>query len=300
MIDWKNPYSGAAGKWSKGGLHAHTSPASQCGRVKFDRVLEMYEDAGFDFISISDHMTYTCSNSLRKIVTLPGIEWNAKSGHFGNEGRPFANHMGLYSLDPRQLKKTLDAKTPEKTFELINADETLAVLNHPNWLVPHHYPVETIYRYYNKTHGMEIYNALIERHFGDADATMKWDMVLTVKGPYLGFASDDSHLETDIGRAWLMVRANDNRPDSIFSAIKNGRFYCSSGVNIYEIGREGDEIYCVSDKDVHIDLVGEYGKVFAFSKGRARINANNAESAYLRFVLYGPGKTRAWSQPFYR
>lgn len=190
--------------------------------------------------------------------------------------------------------------TSDDAIRALGNNGALVVINHPNWLVPAHYSEAELFGLYRGADGIEIYNALIDRVPGAADATLKWDRILTEKGPILGFSSDDSHLESDIGKAYIMVNVQAANIEDLFSGVASGRFYCSTGVRILGIGRSGDEIYCVSDEDVQIDAIGENGQLFASARHELRCSLRDTDSAYLRFTLYGHAKQQAWSQPFFR
>lgn len=299
MINWNNPYEGLSAKWLRGNLHTHSAPTSPCARVGLSRVLELYEESGYDFLAISDHQHCTVVDTQTKMILLPGIEWNSRV-----EGQEVAtvnyrDHLGVYSYSSIYIEPALNHNQPEKVLAELQGPDTLFIANHPNWLIPHHYSKEELFSLHGLCDGIEIYNAVIDRHPGNADATFKWDRVLTEKGPTLGFASDDSHFERDIGRAWLMVNVEKEDDMGVFKAIKNGRFYCSSGVNINSIGREGDTIFCEADREVLIEAVGEYGLVVKQGIGLLEVARTETDSAYVRFVLYGSGKEMGWSQPFY-
>lgn len=299
MINWNNPYEGLDDIWLKGNLHTHTGECSPCGQVPLNRVLELYEENGYDFLAISDHQHCTQVTLPTEMLLIPGIEWNARTNDQEIQTVNYEDHLGLYSLDPAILQKTPSYLTAAETLRSLQGTESLRIINHPNWLVPHHYTEEELFSLYPLAQGMEIYNAVIERHPGSADATMKWDRLLTDKGPILGFASDDSHLEADIARAWLMV--NVQKPDlsNLFSSIFAGRFYCSTGVIIHDIGVDGDILYCLTDKDVAIDVIGENGRLLASHDREIRFDITSTTSSYIRFALYGSGKQKAWSQPFF-
>lgn len=299
MINWNNPYEGLSNIWLKGNLHAHSAPTSPCARVVLKRVLQLYEENGYDFLAISNHQKCTPVDVSTKLLMLPGIEWNSRV-----EGQEVAtinyrDHLGIYSFDACHIEPSLAHTQQEKILSTLQTQETLLVANHPNWLIPHHYSSEKLFSLYGVCDGIEIYNAVIDRHPGSADATTKWDRLLTEKGPILGFASDDSHFEDDIGKAWLMVNVNQENVASLFVAIKEGRFYCSTGVNIDFIGRHGDELLCKAGPEIYIEAVGEFGVVLNQGFGRLTVSLSAVESAYVRFVLYGSGKELAWTQPFY-
>lgn len=309
MTNWQNPYENPYenwdGQWLKGNLHAHTAPVSPCATISPERVLALYEAKGYDFLSVSDHMRYTAISQPTRLTLIPGLEWNSRTALEDLRQVVFKDHIGLYALDGDLLEQSVRHRTPGQVLQAMADKAVLIVLNHPNWLVPHHYTEEVLLNLYQSNysqsiHGIEIYNAVIENWEGHPEATMKWDRILTDKGPLLGFASDDSHRDADIGKAWIMVNAAGNRPADILAGIRAGRFYCSTGVAIREIGRDGDQVFCRAGRQIEIKAVGNNSRVLAASTGELVINFQETEAAYIRFALYGPGKQMAWSQPFFK
>ncbi len=300
MINWANPYTLDGAFWLKGNLHTHSAPESPCGLVQLDRVLELYEKAEFDFLSISNHQQFTPVTIPTELLLIPGIEWNSRNGNQDKRVVNYEDHLGVYSLDSELLIATVEHERQPDVLEFLTNKDALVIANHPNWLVPQHYSEEHLFGLYDSIDGIEVYNAVIERHPGAPDATMKWDRLLTDKGPLLGFASDDSHLEGDIGKGYLMVNVHEVTIEAILKSISSGHFYCSTGVEISMIGRDQNEIYCVTGDNVTIDVIGENGQLFASSERDISIQMEDMPSKYIRFVLYGPSKQQAWSQPFYR
>ena len=61
---------------------------SGCAEVSLEKSLELYVQAGFDFLAISDHMTVTEPQDGR-LVLLAGVEWHCEAGL----------HTGIYAED---------------------------------------------------------------------------------------------------------------------------------------------------------------------------------------------------------
>ena len=74
-----------------------------------------------------------------------------------------------------------------------------------------------------------------------------WDVVNTIRlrdgrPLMLGIGTDDAHNyqelapdRANVGRGWVMVRANELTPDAILTAMDAGEFYASSGVTMAEV-----------------------------------------------------------------
>ncbi len=187
-VDWSNPYADRDGRWLKGNLHTHTSPASGCADISFSDCIDLYVAHGYDFVSISDHWAYTPHQDDR-ITILPGVEWNAEGGVY---------HTGVCSLDSSRLQAAMAVLDQEEMLRRCQGDDSLLIMNHPNWQLRSHYRREELERVTGYD-GIEVYNAVIERLDGYAISTDKWDYLLARGRRVLGFASDDSHRKTDIG-----------------------------------------------------------------------------------------------------
>ncbi|MDY6914611.1 MAG: CehA/McbA family metallohydrolase [Planctomycetota bacterium] len=288
MVDWSNPYQDRRGGWLKGNLHAHTSPASGCAEVAPERVIDLYIQAGFDFLAISDHMVLSEHQSSR-IVLIPGVEWHSEAGE----------HTGIYSTDTKLIRSTLEIADHRNLLDHLRGKEALVILNHPNWEMIPHYRREVLEskRSYD---GIEIYNAVIEGLVGCALSTDKWDYLLASGRRVLGFAGDDLHAEAHVGLAWICVRTASAKAEGILSAIRQGNFYCSSGVEITDIRAGGglieietanaEEIHAISDGGRRVARVTE--KAIAF-------RAEGDSPTYVRFEAHGYGSAMAWTQPFF-
>lgn len=97
------------------------------------------------------------------------------------------------------------------------------------------------------------------RNYGDAthvSTERMWDIVLALRlGKYrlpavYGLATDDAHAyhlfnstKSNPGRAWIHVRASHLTGESIVRAMELGDFYCSTGVVLHDVKRDGDNIH---------------------------------------------------------
>lgn len=289
-VDWTDPYGDRRGRWYKGNLHAHTSPASECGQVALDRVLKLYAQAGYDFLAISDHMALT-EAAGDKLAIIPGLEWNSAAGE----------HTGIYALDRGILRRCLKIQDHRRLLKFLAGKEALVVLNHPNWQLSPHYRREQL-RAKGPYDGIEVYNFVIERLQGCAISTDKWDDLLAGGRGVLGLASDDSHIEADIGGAAVFVRARRKSARDILDAIRRGNFYCScGGMRLSGIRRLGDVIAVAAEGGQEMQAVGEGGRVLARVKGpKISFDLSGWPTSYVRFTAYGPGSSMAWTQPFFK
>ena len=288
-VNWADPYEDRRGRWYKGNLHAHSSPASACGKVLLPRVLELYRQAGYQFLALSDHMKLTQPRRAG-LTLIGGVEWNSPAGE----------HTGVYSLDRDLLAETTALHDQQTLLDRLQGRQALVVLNHPNWQHRPHYRREELA---DRTgyDAVEIYNGVIERLSGVAIATDKWDYLLASGRRVLGMASDDSHIEADIGLAAVVVRSASPRADCILRAMCRGNFYCTSGLAIRDIRRRGQVVTVDTDGGQEIQAIGAGGvrmaRTFAPSMS---FSLADTGGNYLRFAAYGQGSAMAWTQPFFK
>ena len=288
-VNWKNPYADRLGEWLKGNLHTHTSPASACGSQPSAEVIELYWQKGYQFLSVSDHMALSEIAESRGMTWIPGIEWNSEAGE----------HTGIFTGDRAQLSEMIGIQVHDDLLKRLSGTDALVILNHPNWQAVPHYSREALHRKIPYD-GIEIFNAVIGRLVGNPDSTDKWDHLLSQGRRVLGFASDDSHRATDIGRAWLCVRAAKRTPEAVIQAIKQGNFYCSSGIIFSDIRRENAAIHVESDNAEEIMATGVDGRVIKTVKERQMtLELGGLDTPYVRFTARGCPAIMGWTQPFF-
>lgn len=288
-VNWANPYENRKGTWLRGNLHTHSSPASGCARVPLERTLELYEGEGYDFLSISDHMTLT-RVSHDKMVIIPGIEWNAPGGR---------RHVGIYSCSGDLIEPHASTTSQDDLLEALSRDDALTILNHPDWELRPHYRREEL-EALSGYDGIEIFNGVIQRFQGDAISTGKWDYLLTKGKRVLGFAADDFHDPGHLAQGWIVARVEERTPESVMAAVKSGNFYSSSGVELTDIRREGNVITVESINGEEIQVIADHGIVCRKIRDRAvSVDVSGWNTKYVRFAIYGYGSEMAWTQPFF-
>ncbi len=288
-MNWTNLYGDTDGLWLRGNLHTHSGE----GMIQ-EELLGRYAELGYDFVSITDHMHVTIPRppAGNTLLTLPGVEWNSKTGE----------HMTLISPNADLLESCLAIENQQAVLTNLKGRQVLRVLNHPNWRIPPHYSRDDLMDR-PAVDGIEIYNAKGEAAPGEAMATEKWDYLLSRGRKILGFAGDDAHHTQAAGAGWIMACTADRTVCSLFDALRKGRFYCSSGVRIDTIRRSGSVIEIEAADAEEIWAVGEWGARLQRIAGpcmRLDFEAlNSPYRKYVRFVAFGRGSVRAWTQPFF-
>jgi hypothetical protein len=173
----------------RGNLHAHTTFSD--GRRPVAEVIARYREMGYDFLAITDHDGWIDDDywfripSDDRLLVLTGIELSY---------RPLDQHVG----------------------KVMGDRETLYVLNHP---ARYRLSVrETNRRVREITQAGWPIHALEVTDTGLYQARYDVDEIALPK-----IATDDSHRDSEFGRAWIEVDAA-REPDAILRAVKAGDF----------------------------------------------------------------------------
>lgn len=285
----ESPYGDlVGGRWLIGNLHAHTTRSD--GQRDPQAVVADYAGRGHGFLMISDHDAWLSAQECaaldtRGLILIPGNEITANGPHL--------LHVGAGGpVEPvADRQQVVDAAARAGGF---------AVFNHPNWFADFdHCPQELLERVQGYL-GLEIYNGVISRLPGSPYATNRWDMLLSRGRRLWGFANDDSHAaQIDVGLGWNAAYVTEETPAGVVEALRRGRFYASTGVEITSIEVDGPRI-CVETENAH--------RVVALREGAqrfAQVDAPSievevpADARYVRFECWGCGEAFAWTQPFF-
>jgi PHP domain len=174
----------------KGNLHAHST--FSYGHYPVEEVIARYRDLGYDFLAITDHDDRVTEDYWFRIpagdaglVILPGIELDY---------RPLSQHVGKVTGD----RETLFVLNHPARYGLgVDAIlERIATIRAAGW------PIEAV----------EVTDAGVYQPEHDVSGI-----------PLPRIATDDSHWQSQFGRAWVEVEAA-RSPDAILRAVKAGDF----------------------------------------------------------------------------
>lgn len=216
------------------GLHQHTTRSD--GSLSPEDMTALYHENGYDAVAITDHWVYSPVEEFAGVTALGGAEY-----HVGlrDAGEGIFHILCLFA--DREPKLTKGECTAQEIIDAIHEAGGLAILAHPGWSLNTLDDVKALHGF----DGVEIYNT-ISKWTGRADASLLIDIYATY-GIYLPiFAADDFH------RAWggrhcinptafVMVEADSTDPAELKAAIKEGRFYASTGPEIH-VTREGGTV----------------------------------------------------------
>jgi len=227
-----------------------------------------------------------------------------------SEGKPVhANGLGLTKVVmPSKLGTRVE--TLQKNIDNIRAAGGIPQLNHPNfgWALS-----AAEIKQLKGLRLMEVYNGhpLVNNlgGCGSPSAEAIWDELLTAGMMIYGIGDDDVHqlqskgeaIEALPGQAWIYVRAAELTPSALLSAIDNGNFYASTGVELSEYKADNTEVSikvkATNFSKYRVQFIGSGGKVLQESLEPNAVYKVKGNEGYVRVkVLESNGKV-AWTQP---
>ncbi len=273
--------------WLRGNLHAHSTESD--GKEPPQEVVNFYAKLGYDFLMLSDHDKVTPVEGLdaKGMTLIPGNEISAKGQHLLH-----VNAQSLIAPDPNR----------QTILDQIKQDGGLAIMNHPNWGGSYnHCPLEVLQTLQGYT-GIEIFNGVVVYLDGSEFATDKWDRLLAKGRRVWGFATDDSHEPSvHAGMGWIMVQSGSRAVADIVTAIREGRFYASTGVFFDAIKVEGLTVTARAENAQRFRVCADNGKVLKITDGpEIQFTAKPDKGiTYIRIEGYGTGGQTAWLQPMF-
>lgn len=298
-------------KMLKGGLHCHTTRSDGSGTP--EDVIRLHKQHDYDFLAITDHRNYNYKNYAPEtgITIIPGMEFDSTFS-YGSGFRCFhtvcigpAKENGN-GYDQDQLFESGRSTCQEEYqpyLDDIHANGNMTIYCHPEWS-------STPARYFEKLQGnfaMEVWNSgCVRADRMDMDAAY-WDELLGQGIKIYGVATDDGHGMGDHCNGWVMVNAK-NDIDSILEALREGRFYSSTGpvISDFSVNEEGvvhiecsnvkyiklscDRHPAVVRRSEHDDLTSADIKIGAGWDGKWN---------YVRATVYTEDGMRAWTNPIW-
>lgn len=289
------------GRFWRGNLHTHSDRSD--GALPPERVVELYREAGYDFVAITDHFRaefgfpLTDTRALRsaEFATLPGAELHAPGAGSVGEWHIVAVGLpdGFAPPDPGESGPALArrARAAGAFIGMAHPAASLLTLSDAESL--------------DAAHAVEVFNDLSAwEERGDS-----WHLcdILLARGHRLGaYAADDAHFQPQDppGRAaWVQVRATSLEPGELIEALKAGHYYSSTGPEIHAITIDDGKVTVDCSPASRILVTGGLpGKQVAAGTGLTSgvLPLDTfAGSAYVRVTVIDADGGRAWSNPIW-
>ncbi len=289
------------GRFLRGNLHTHTDRSD--GALPTEEVIKRYRAAGYDFLTITDHflesfgypITDTRSFRTDGFTTLIGAELHAPRTelsalwHLVAVGLPFEFSPPAADEDGPALARRA------------HAAGAFVGIAHPAWYQLSLDDAETLVEF---SHAVEIYNHGCQVMHDKGDGAYMLDGLADKGHQLLTYACDDAHFKSpDFGGGWVEVKAAENAPEAILTALKAGDFYSTQGPRIRLIEVRGENLYveCSPARGILIAGAG-YQHSYVFEQGLcyASLPLKGLEgSPWMRVIIIGEDGKRAWSNPYW-
>lgn len=300
---------GAGLNWYKGNTHTHTTESD--GDSPPEEVAAWYRDHGYNFLVLSDHNVRTDPEHYSELFTddfilIPGEEVSSSF-----DRRPVhINGINVNDLVVPQTAETM-VDTIQRNIDAIREVEGAPHINHPNFRWA--FGAEELAQV-SDDRLLEIYNGHPTVHNagggGVPGLDAVWDELLTRGKRIYGIAVDDAHHfrtigrdQANPGRGWVMVRAAALDPLSIVSALEDGMFYASTGVELDDVVVDERRI------EVHIRpradfryttrFIGAGGRELLVTGENPAVFELHGPEVYVRALVTDSGGWRAWVQPVF-
>lgn len=262
-----NPYETV--DWStwdyyKANLHTHSTASD--GDVPLDEMVELYYDAGYDILAMTDHgvvnygwnlprKTNGIFNGFRRVNPMSESDYERITTGSDRGGRGMVDVTGGIEINMAVLTKThvngyfteyghgVWGKENDYRSAVAEVDKAggYTVINHPgDWVNSNNFPKRShwdvyinyfanIFNDYRTCLGMEIKNNT--DNCTRADRAL-WDELLQVvipKGRNIwAFADDDSEYRDEVGRSFEYFVLPENTEANVKTAMINGTFFACS------------------------------------------------------------------------
>jgi len=282
--------------WYKGNLHMHTSLSD--GQKTPDEARQFYREAGYDFISITDHWHMSKDIPAEKnsgLLELSGAEYDT-----GDMVTSKIFHILGIGMDKPALQTPDRRLPPEEIVKAIRAQHGLAILAHPHWSLMDPGAIRSL----NGISGAEVYNSLSDCAFKNgrrADSSLYFDL-WAEKGIYMpAVADDDSHYYMgEQTMSWIWVNSSALTKPAIMKAIAEGDFYASQGPRFESVRRDGNTLHvCCRDAEKAIfvsNCIWDEQRVQDVRNGAASYTFSKIDT-YVRIELMDSNGKLAWFSP---
>lgn len=290
------------GRFWRGNLHTHSDHSD--GALPPEQVAQIYRDAGYDFLAITDHFReefgypVTDTRALRTpgFTTLIGAELHAPRTERSSEWHIVA--AGL----PLDFPPTRPGETGPELARRARAAGAFIGMAHPAASLLTLADAETL----DAAHAIEVYNALSA--WEDRGESWHFSDLLLGRGRRLGiYAADDAHFQPQDPpgcQAWIHLRAESLDPNTLLTALKAGHYYASTGPQIHHVQLDEDHIHIRSSPAARI--------VVTDSRPGKQVRAGHdlteatlplemfTKSPYVRVTIVDATEHRAWTNPIWR
>src|SRR5215470_4577457 len=288
----------APGRFHKGNIHMHSTRSD--GARSPEDACRIYQDAGYDFVSLTDHFLpnygfpITDTRALRSdhFTTILGAELHTPATAGGELWHIVG--VGL----PADFAPTSPGESGPALAHRAAEAGAFVVLAHPAWYGLTMADAQST----PAAHAIEIYNHKSQTQTDRGDGTYLADQLHAVGRNITLCAADDAHFHhRDYFGGYVMVKAQDNQDAALIAGLKSGAFYSSQGPVIENVvyGEDSVEITC-SPASAIMALGSGARAVQRLQPGMTRVTLPIDQlraGGFARIVVVDAERRRAWTNP---
>ena len=276
------------GRFYKANLHVHTTVSD--GEMTPEEIKRIYMERGYSIVAFTDHEIMVPHPELTDedflALTSTEISVNERCDcdfHFTK-----TYHLNIYSPEENKscfntfdrskmwFAHSYDYITEEQAeirfdrqYSTDSVNEVIRMANDEGCLVSYNHPVWSLQDYSDYIDlkglwGVELYNTGCARN-GYFDSEKPLDDLLRVGEGVFPLATDDAHKLCDCFGGFTMVRSEKLDYASVFSALKRGDFYCSTGPVFDEISIDDGVVRVISSPVSYVGVSTDTRLLFAKS-----------------------------------
>ena len=292
-------------KFYRGNLHGHSDASD--GILSAEQVAQFYQDKGYDFICLSDHLWSDVRFASSKVtdgrlldsdvfLTIPSAELHCLGKKYDNDG---LWHIVANGLPLDFAMATKDERAPELIQRAIDVGAYVSIA-HPEWYSMTMAEADLV----SHAHAVEIYNHSCATGSARGSGIAIADYLLQ-EGHRISFtATDDSHFDRPDGAGgWVMVAAEAFTSEAIIAALKAGQHYSSTGLDFYEIQFDDGQmsLSCSPCSSIMISGAGHVANaVNGHSLTDAVFDMSTISSDWFRITIQDQAGQKAWTNPIWR
>ena len=288
----------------KANLHAHSTTSD--GRYTPEELIALYAEAGYDVLAFTDH------KKTNPVSTYSGRGMSLISGI---EMHPAGPRGILWHLLALGVPEDFDGSDfPDASAALTAAKQAgaLAYVAHPYWCGLTPAELDELCEF----DGLEVSNSAC-RYNSKNDSSAYWDALLDAGRRLNAIAVDDTHRNWDLFHNWTQIIADENTPEAMLDALKQGNFYATQGPEFTRLSyvdgvfeaefspaeavmiaseKHWGHCCCVEGRRYGRVMPDEVSEVTSIHFERRR---DLASEVYFRVIIRDARGRYAWTNPFY-
>jgi hypothetical protein len=288
------------GRFWRGNLHTHTTMSD--GALSPQDTVAAYQDAGYDFVAITDHfraeygfpLTDTREFRTPTFTTLLGAELHAPRTTSSSDWHIVA--VGL----PPNFPPSNRGETGQLLARRARRAGAFIGMAHPSASLLTLADAQSL----DAAHAVEVYNA-VSAWEERGDSWHLCDVLLSRRTRLTAYAADDAHFQPQDPppcTAWVQVRARALEPALLLAALKAGDYYSSTGPTLHDIELTDGEVKITCSPASRILVTGGVpGKQVIAGDGltEATLPTTTFKDGYFRVTVVDESGGRAWSNPIW-